>query len=134
MRFFEVTNKNMLSVPVEAQVQGYERWLLYNEVEINKAVKDILDMRVDAIRRTKVNEMTEILRLFSGTTQNKKREELIEFLKLMPAYRTCDKDLLLRRLQNLKELIKRRDNISDLLVYAKLKQQEIDPQQPEEEE
>ena len=121
----------MLNAPVEAQVQGYEKWLLNNEQEINKAVKDIMAMRLDAIRKTKVSEMTEILELFSGTTQNKKREELIEFLKLMPAYRTCDKDLLLERLQNLKTLIARRDKISDLLIYAKLKQET--EEQPDEE-
>ena len=122
----------MLSVPVEAQIQGYEQWLRSNEEEVNRVVKDIMGMKLEAIRKTKGNEICDLLQLFSGTTVNKKKEELVEFLKLMPAYRTCDKDLLLRRLQDLKELIRRRDHISDLLVYAKLKHAQSEAEQESE--
>ena len=122
----------MLEVPYETMEACYQRMLTEREDEINHLVKDIMDMKIESIRKTRCSDMAAILNLFSGTTPGKKKDELIEFLRLMPAYRTCDKEVLRNRLEYLKATIKQRDKISDLLVYAKLKHQKEEEQKEEE--
>lgn len=122
----------MLEVPYETMEASYQRMLIQREEEINYLIKDIMNMKIESIRKTKCSDIANILNLFSGTTPGKKKDELIEFLRLMPAYRTCDQEVLRSRLELLKGTIKQRDHISDLLVYAKLKHQKEEEQKEEE--
>ena len=122
----------MLEVPYETMEACYQRMLTEREDEINHLIKDIMDMKIESIRKTRCSDIAAILNLFSGTTPGKKKDELIEFLRLMPAYRTCDQEVLRNRLEYLKATIKQRDKISDLLVYAKLKHQKEEEQKEEE--
>ena len=55
-----------------------------------------------------------------------KHTEVIEFLRLLPAYRTTDPELLERRLRDLKNELTKRDTIKDLLIYAQLQNQKPD--------
>ena len=96
----------------------YENLLLTNETHVHQVLQDILNCRLEAIRRTKPEDMEKIINLFKGRTPNQKREELVEFLKLMPEYKTTDQDVLYRRLKALKDQIKAKEGVSDLYFYA----------------
>ena len=74
--------------------------------------------KLEAIRRTNTSDMEPILNLFMGSTLKRKRDTLIEFLNIMPEYKTTDQNVLYQRLKALKEHIKRTEGISDLYYYA----------------
>ncbi len=64
--------------------------------------------------------------------RRKKKEDLIEFLRLMPAYATHDKELLEKRLKLLHYKLKTSGNVRDPLLYAKLQnaQEETQDEDP----
>ena len=108
-----------------ANQPSYEKLLLENEDLIHQAFQDSLNCKIDAIRKTKVEDIEQILNLFFGPTLAKKREQLIDFLKLMPEYRTTDSDLLYQRLKALQEKISRTEGYSDLFFHAYRKYRNI---------
>ena len=85
---------------------------------VHDVIQGILNCKLEAIRRTSVHDIEPILNLFLGSTLKKKREALIEFLKLMPEYRTTDEEVLYNRLKTLQEQIKRTTGDTDLYYYA----------------
>ena len=62
--------------------------------------------------------MSQIINLFRGASPSKKKEEFIEFLRLMPEYKSADPAVLYRRLKALKEHIRKTEGNSDLYFYA----------------
>ena len=92
----------MSDIPPERVIAEYDEMLTKHTEVINTIIKDILDFKMSYIKMTKTSSMSNILRMFPGSTDNKKRENLIEFLRLLPAYRTTDPELLERRLHDLK--------------------------------
>ena len=96
----------------------YENFLLEHEQHVHQVIDDMQKCKLELIRRTPVEEMEKILKLFKGSSLNKKKEELMEFLRLMPEYRSTDQDVLYRRLKALKERIKVTQGTSDLYFYA----------------
>ena len=108
-----------------AQVLSYDILLLENEDIVHQAVQDILNCRMDAIRKSKAEDIEQILNLFIGSSPTKKKEQLMEFLKLMPEYRTADSDLLYQRLKALQEKISRTEGYSDLYFHAYRKYKNI---------
>ena len=106
------------------QVQDpYIQLLLQQDEHIHQVVQGILKCSMVDIRRTKVTEIPHILNMFTGPSLSKQKEALIEFLQLMPEYRTTETDDLYNRLLALKAELKRRGEITDLLIWAKLKYQ-----------
>ena len=121
----------MLEVPPEKVVEIYEQMLVKQTEVINNIVKDILAFKLGDIKNAKVNTMENILAHFNGSTLNKKKENLIEFLRLMPSFRTQDPETLERRLSQLKEELRRKNYIKDLLVYAQLQNTKTDNEDQE---
>ena len=109
-----------MSTPIEPLKfpRPYENFLVQYQDHIHQVLQDIMNCRVDNIRRTPVKDMEAILNLFKGTSLNKKREALVEFLRIMPEYRTTDQELLYQRLKALKEHIKTNEGYSDLYLWA----------------
>ena len=116
----------MSEVPPEKVVEIYEEMLVKHTEVINSIIKDILDFKLGDIKTTKVNTIDSMLSLFNGSTLNKKKENLIEFLRLMPSFRTSHPEILERRLRDLKYELRKRDGIKDLLVYAQLQNTKTD--------
>ena len=96
----------------------YETYMIENGDYVHQAVQDMLTCKLEAIRKTSVRDMTNILDLFIGSSQQVKKDQLVEFLKLMPEYKTTDKEVLYRRLKGLQEYISRTEGNSDLFFYA----------------
>ena len=106
------------------QVQDpYIQLLLQQDEHIHQVVQGILKCSMVDIRRTKVTEIPHILNMFTGPSLSKQKEALVEFLQLMPEYKTTETDDLYNRLLALKAELKRRGEITDLLIWAKLKYQ-----------
>ena len=116
----------MSDTPPEKIIETYEELLVKRTEVINSIIKDILAFKLGDLKTTKVDSIDRILVLFNGSTPNKKKENLIEFLRLMPSFRTTDPELLERRLKNLKYELTKRDTIKDLLIYAQLQNQKPD--------
>ena len=95
----------------------FDKFLYQNRDLVHAIIQDMLNCKIESIRKTSVHDMEPILNLFRGSTLNKKRESLIEFLGIMPEYKTNDKDLLYERLKKLKAQIKQ-EGYADLLYYA----------------
>lgn len=110
----------MLEVPPEKVVEVYEEMLVKHTEVINSIIKDIFAFKLGDLKTTKVDTIDNILKLFNGSTPNKKKENLIEFLRLMPSFRTAQPEILERRLQDLKDELRKREGIKDLLVYAQI--------------
>ena len=122
----------MLSVPPEKVVEVYEEMLVKHTEVINSIVKDILDFKLGDLKTTKVDTIDSMLKLFNGSTPNKKKENLIEFLRLMPSFRTTQPEILERRLRDLKDELRQREGIKDLLVYAQIVNAKTDNEEGEE--
>ena len=122
----------MLSVPPEKVVEVYEEMLVKHTEVINSIVKDILDFKLGDLKTTKVDTIDSMLKLFNGSTPNKKKENLIEFLRLMPSFRTSQPEILERRLRDLKDELRQREGIKDLLVYAQIVNAKTDNEEGEE--
>ena len=116
----EDSDSENLRAPPEVATT-YEKLLTQQDETIHAIIQDILACKLDDIKKTKVVDMPEVLASFTGSTQNKKKEELLEFLRLMPEYKTTDKDTMALRLKALKKELYRRGEIEDLLIWAKLK-------------
>ena len=101
----------------------YDDLLIKNSDDVHRALQDILSCKIDDIRRTKVQDMEQILKLFPGKTLTKQKEELIEFLNIMPEYRTTDQQVLYQRLKTLKDQLKRTGGVSNLCIWALYTQQ-----------
>ena len=99
----------------------YDTFLLQYKDHIHIVIQDILNCSTEAIRRTNVHNIENVLSLFKGSSLYKKKDELVEFLKIMPEYKTNDQDLLYRRLKALKDQIKVTQGTSDLYLYASRK-------------
>ena len=96
----------------------YDTFLLEHEEHLHQIYQDIQACKVENIRRTSIHDIENILSLFRGATPTKKREALIDFLRVMPEYKTTDQDVLYRRLKALKDRIKVTHGTSDLYYYA----------------
>ena len=96
----------------------YENLLLEHETHIHQVIEDIQKCKLELVRKTSTNDMSQIINLFRGSSPTKKKEELVEFLKLMPEYKSSDPDVLYRRLKALKEHIRVTEGNSDLYFYA----------------
>ena len=107
-----MTSKNQESLP------PYENLLIEDKDYVHQIIQDILNCRLDSVRRARAVDMEPILKLFLGSSPNKKREQLLEFLKLMPEYKTTDQEVLYRRLKALKDNLRRTEGNSDLYFYA----------------
>ena len=101
----------------------YSQLLVQQDEHIHKIIQGILGCRMDSIRKTKCQDMIHILDMFNGQSPSKQKEALIEFLQIMPEYKTTDQDELYQRLRALRAELKRRGEITDLLIWAKLKYQ-----------
>ena len=122
----------MSDIPPEKIIETYEELLVKHTEVINSIIKDILTFKLGDLKTTKVDSIDSILVLFNGSTPNKKKENLIEFLRLMPSFRTTDPELLERRLRDLKNELRQRDGIKDLLVYAQLQNAKTDNEEEQE--
>ena len=122
----------MSDIPPERVIATYEEMLVKRTEVINSIIKDILAFKLGDLKTTKVDSINNILDFFSGSTPNKKKENLIEFLRLMPSFRTTDPELLERRLRDLKHELRQRDGIKDLLVYAQIQNAKTDNEEEQE--
>ena len=121
-----------MEVPPEKVIETYEEMLVKQTEVINSIIKDILTFKLGDLKTTKVDSIDSILVLFNGSTPNKKKENLIEFLRLMPSFRTTQPETLERRLRDLKNELRQRDGIKDLLVYAQLQNAKTDNEEEQE--
>ena len=112
---------DLLNTPIE---EIYQKLLINREKEMNALVKDILGYSQNLIKNAKVEQIADVLYFFKGNSPTKKKLELIEFMRLNPAYWTCDKEKLISRIEALKSVIKQRDHLNDLILYAKLQNQD----------
>ena len=115
-------SSQQLMPPTETQ-DPYIQLLLQQDEHIHQVVHNILKCSMVDIRRTKVTEIPHILNMFTGPSLSKQKEALIEFLQLMPEYRTTESEDLYNRLLALKAELKRRGEITDLVIWARLKYQ-----------
>ena len=115
-------SEDRLEIPLEIS-EPYEKLLAQQEEYVHAVVKSIFDCKLDDVRHTRCEDIDRILNFFSGSTQKKKREALVEFLKICPEYRTTDQDVLYQRLKCLEAELRRKGEISELLIWAKLKYQ-----------
>lgn len=108
--------------------------LRYREKEFNEMIADMTAFSAQTVRNANVKDIEDLLKYFKAPTLTKKKEELIEFLRLMPGYKTSNKYVLHRRLG---QFIRRQvmtGGIRDPLLYAKLQNQPEEPPQEEQEE
>ena len=84
-------------------------------------VQGIINCKIADIKRTKCEDMSEVLNYFIGTSPHKQKEKLIEFLTLMPEFRTVEQNALNERLKTLTEELKKAGDVMDPLVYAMYK-------------
>ena len=99
----------------------YENFLLQNEDHVHQVIQDIQACKIELLRRTSINALDNILDLFNGTSKQRKKEEFVEFLRLMPEYRSTDLEVLYRRLKALQDQLKVTQGTSDLYLYASRK-------------
>ena len=108
-----------------------EKILRYREKDFNTMINDMTTFSAQTVRSANVKDIEDLLKYFSASTWSKKKEELIEFLRIMPGYKTSDKYLLERRIGQLVYHQIRTGGIRDPLLYAKLQNQ---PEGQDEEE
>ena len=106
----------------------YDTFLLEHGEHLHNILQDIRACKIETIRKTSVNDMEQILNLFKGSTLVKKREAFMQFLIIMPEYRSTDQEVLYRRLKQLKERIKVTDGTSDLYYWAMRKYKDTSDQ------
>ena len=116
----EDSDSESLQVPTQG-TETYEKLLTQQDEAIHVIIQDILACKLEDVKKTKVVDMMEVLDNFSATTACKKKDELVEFLRIMPEYKTTDKETMALRLKALKKELHRRGEIEDLLIWAKLK-------------
>ena len=97
--------------------------LIYREKDFNAMIRDTRSFSAQTVRSSAIKDIEELLKFFTASTPSKKKEELVEFLRLMPGYSTHDKNILQRRLQMLYYHLKQTGGIRDPLLYAKLQNQ-----------
>ena len=107
-----------MSYATNIALPPYEKFLLENGDAVHQAFKDSINCKLELIRKAPKEDIGEILNLFLGSTPGEKKKELVEFLKLMPEYRTTDSDLLYQRLKILQDHLRRTEGNSDLYFYA----------------
>ena len=100
-----------------------DKILRYREKDFNAMIQDMTTFSAQTVRNANVKDIEELLKYFTAPTMSKKKEELIEFLRIMPGYKTSDKYLLQRRLGQLVYHQVRTGGIRDPLLYAKLQNQ-----------
>ena len=110
---------SQLVVPAEIS-EPYEKLLIQSNLYIHNIVQGILRCKTQDIKATKCAEMTQVLRHFTGTSPHKQKEALMEFLNIVPEFKTTDMELMDKRLHALRDELKRRGEITDLLIWAKL--------------
>ena len=116
----DTSDSESLQVPAPVAVT-YDKLLIQQDETIHAIIQDILSCTIEDIKRTKTVDMMEVLENFSGSSPHKKKAELLDFLRIMPEYKTTDKDTMALRLKALKKELHRRGEIEDLLIWAKLK-------------
>ena len=115
-------SSQQLMPPTQAQ-DPYTQLLIQADEHIHQVIQSLLKCSMVDIRRTKVTEIPHILNMFTGPSLSKQKEALIEFLQLMPEYRTTESEDLYNRLLALNSELKRRGEITDLVIWARLKYQ-----------
>ena len=112
-----------------------DKILRYREKDFNAMIQDMTAFSAQTVRNANVKDIEELLKYFTAEpTWSKRKEALIEFLRLMPGYKTSNKYVLHRRLG---QFIRRQvmtGGIRDPLLYAKLQNQSEEPPQEEQEE
>ena len=96
----------------------FDNLLIQYSDYIHSIIHDINSCKFEDIRKTSVHDIEPILNLFIGSTLKHKRDTLIEFLKIMPEYKTLDQNVLYQRLKALQDYIKQTEGTSDLYYYA----------------
>ena len=96
----------------------FDKLLIQQGDYVHNIIQDMNKCKLEAIRKTSVHDIEPILNMFIGSTLRHKRDILIEFLKIMPEYKTSDQNILYQRLQALQDHIKRTEGTSDLYYYA----------------
>ena len=84
-------------------------------------VQDITNCKSNDVRKAKCEDISEVIKFFIGSTPHKQKEALVEFLTLMPEYKTTDQDALIERLKLLTEEMKKAGDIMDPLHWAMYK-------------
>ena len=115
-QIFRELLKMATTTPANAKI--YETILLQHKDHVHDIIQDMLNCKLDAIRKTSVHDIEPLINLFLSSTPHKKKEALIEFLRLMSEYRTTDQEVLYRRLKALKDDLRRTEGNSDLYFYA----------------
>ena len=95
-----------------------DNFLVQNASYIHEIVQDMLNCKLETIRRANTQNIQNILSLFRGDSSFRQRDALIEFLRLMPEYRIDDPDRLYLRLKALKDHLTRTGGVTDLLIWA----------------
>ena len=80
----------------------YEELLAKQPVLIHRVVTDILNLKMDTIRQTSVENIPAILKYFDGKSPTQKKQNLIRFLVECPTYTTTDIKLMQQRLDRLR--------------------------------
>ena len=60
--------------------------LLYREKDFNAMIRDTRSFSAQTVRSSAIKDIEELLKFFTASTPSKKKEELVEFLRLMPGY------------------------------------------------
>ena len=96
----------------------FDNLLIQHGDHVHNIIQDMKNCKLEDIRKTNVHDIEPILNMFIGSTLRHKRDVLIEFLKIMPEYKTADQNVLYQRLKALQDHIKRTEGNSDLYYYA----------------
>ena len=80
----------------------YEELLAKQPVLIHRVVTDMLNLKMDTIRQTSVENIPAILKYFDGKSPTQKKQNLIRFLVECPTYKTTDIKLMQQRLEKLR--------------------------------
>lgn len=80
----------------------YEELLAKQPILIHRAITDMLNLKMDTIRQTSVENIPAILKYFDGKSPTQKKQNLIRFLMECPAYKTTDIKLMQHRLERLR--------------------------------
>ncbi len=80
------------------QLLAIQPWL------VNANVIDSMKLKQDTLKETQLTDLANVLRFFEGKTPTQKRNKLIRFLQIFPAYKTTDFHEMYYRLSKLQAL------------------------------
>ena len=91
---------------------------------VNANFLDAMKLTQDKLKELQVADMTHILRFFEGKTPTQKRNKLIRFLQMFPAYKTTDLNEMHYRLTKLeaRAMLASKQGEEDNPFFKELKQ------------